>query len=195
MAVIRRTCEGASRRSPLIGGLAGGFLLAFHLPVRAVNEQVQPADDTNEKFAPNAFIRINRSARVMPQVEMGQSIYTSIAKILAEELHCDLTQVTLEHAPPSDKLYGNPTFGFRSPATPIRSGPGRSEFVVQFWLVRIFKIGVHIQVSETARHQSIKCSTIEAGGAVSGQVWGIVEVPIVAAGANLGFAMIQLLRQ
>lgn len=30
-----------SRRELLTGGLAGGFLLAFHVPVRAVNELVR----------------------------------------------------------------------------------------------------------------------------------------------------------
>jgi len=105
-----------SRRALLTGGLAGGFLLAFHLPVRAVNEPVQPPDVTEGKFAPNAFIRIDEAGRttlVMPQVEMGQGVYTSIAMILAEELDADFAQVTLEHAPPNDKLYGNPTFGIQ----------------------------------------------------------------------------------
>ncbi len=49
-----------SRRALLTGGLAGGFLLAFHLPgARVVNEPVQPPDETEGKFAPNAFIRID----------------------------------------------------------------------------------------------------------------------------------------
>jgi len=63
-----------SRRALLTGGLASGFLLAFHVPVRAVNEPVQPPDYTADKFAPNAFIRIDHSGKttlVMPQVEMG----------------------------------------------------------------------------------------------------------------------------
>ena len=34
--------------------------------------------------------------------------------ILAEELDADLAQVALEHAPPSDKLYGNPAFGIQA---------------------------------------------------------------------------------
>jgi isoquinoline 1-oxidoreductase beta subunit len=50
----------------------------------------------------------------MPQVEMGQGVYTAIAMILAEELDADLAQVALEHAPPSDKLYGNPAFGIQA---------------------------------------------------------------------------------
>jgi isoquinoline 1-oxidoreductase beta subunit len=106
-----------SRRGVLVGGLASGVLLAFHLPVRAFNEPVQPPDSTEGKFAPNAFIRMDESGHttlVMPQVEMGQGIYTSIAMILAEELDADLAQVALEHAPPSDKLYGNPMFGIQA---------------------------------------------------------------------------------
>jgi isoquinoline 1-oxidoreductase beta subunit len=108
-----------SRRALLTGGLAGGFLLAFHLPVAAlpVNEPVQPPDVTDGKFAPNALIRIDASGQttlVMPQVEMGQGVYTAIAMILAEELDADFAQVTLEHAPPNDKLYGNPLFGIQA---------------------------------------------------------------------------------
>ena len=45
---------------------------------------------------------------------MGQGVYTAIPMILAEELDADFAQVTLEHAPPSDKLYGNPLFGIQA---------------------------------------------------------------------------------
>src|ERR1700674_898625 len=119
MTVAERNFKGVSRRALLTGGLAGGFLLAFHLPVRAlpVNEPVQPKDATAGKFAPNAFIRIDRSGTttlVMPQVEMGQGVYPSISMILAEELDADFSRVALEHAPPSDKLYGNPLFGIQA---------------------------------------------------------------------------------
>src|SRR5216683_6025858 len=112
----KKTSDPVSRRALLTGGLAGGFLLAFHLPVRAVNEPVQPPDDVIGKFAPNAFIRIDHSGKtilVMPQVEMGQGVYTSIPMILAEELDADFSQVMLEHAPPNEKLYGNPVFGIQ----------------------------------------------------------------------------------
>src|ERR1700738_3488275 len=126
---ISQTVSGeVSRRALLTGGLAGGFLLAFHLPVRAVNEPVQPPDITEGKFAPNAFIRIDATGRttlVMPQVEMGQGVYTSIAMIIAEELDADLKQVALQHAPPTDKLYGNPTFGLQV--------TGNSNSIRAFW--------------------------------------------------------------
>ena len=117
-----------SRRALLSGGLATGFLLAFHIPVRAVNEPVQPPDNTAGKFAPNAFIRIDHSGKttlVMPQVEMGQGTYTSISMILAEELDADFAQVVVEHAPPNDKLYANPVFGIQV--------TGNSNSVRSFW--------------------------------------------------------------
>jgi isoquinoline 1-oxidoreductase subunit beta len=117
MTVAEKIFAGVSRRSLLTGGVAGGFLLAFHLPVRAFNEPVEPSDTTAGKFAPNAFIRIDASGKttlVMPQVEMGQGVYTSLPMIIAEELDADFAQVTLEHAPSSDKLYGNPLFGIQA---------------------------------------------------------------------------------
>jgi isoquinoline 1-oxidoreductase subunit beta len=119
MTVAQRIADGVSRRALLTAGLAGGFLLAFHLPLRAfaANEPVQPPDDTAGKFAPNAFIRIDVSGTttlVMPQVEMGQGVYTSISMILAEELDADFSRLVLEHAPPSDKLYANPMFGIQA---------------------------------------------------------------------------------
>jgi isoquinoline 1-oxidoreductase beta subunit len=117
MANHQKASDGVSRRALLTGSLAGGFLLAFHLPVGAVNEPAQPPDTTDGKFAPNAFIRIDDSGKttlIMPQVEMGQGVYTALPMILAEELDADFAQVTLEHAPPSDQLYGKPLFGIQA---------------------------------------------------------------------------------
>ena len=117
-----------SRRAVLQSGLAGVFVLGFHLPARAVNEPEQPPDSTQGKFAPNAFIRIDRSGQttlVMPQVEMGQGVYTAIPMILAEEFDADFSKVTLEHAPPDDKLYGNPIFGIQV--------TGNSNSIRSFW--------------------------------------------------------------
>jgi isoquinoline 1-oxidoreductase beta subunit len=120
--------DGVSRRALLAGGLAGGFLLTFHLPLRAGNEPVQPPDVTAGKFAPNAFIRIDAAGKttlVMPQVEMGQGIYTAVAMILAEELDADFSAVILEHAPANEKLYANPIFGIQA--------TGGSTSVRAFW--------------------------------------------------------------
>jgi isoquinoline 1-oxidoreductase subunit beta len=122
------TIASPSRRSLLKAGLAGGFILAFRLPVRAANEPNQPPDNPAGQFAPNAFIRIDHAGKttlVMPQVEMGQGVYTALPMILAEELDADFSQVALEHAPPSDKLYGNPIFGIQA--------TGNSNSVRAFW--------------------------------------------------------------
>jgi isoquinoline 1-oxidoreductase beta subunit len=120
--------DAFSRRALLTGGLASGFLLAFHVPVRAVNEPVEPPDSTEGKFAPNAFIRIDSTGKttlVMPQVEMGQGIYTAVAMILAEELDADFSSVVVEHAPADEKLYANPAFGIQA--------TGGSTSVRAFW--------------------------------------------------------------
>ena len=115
-----------SRRAVLTAGLAagGGMLLCVSLP--SWLEAADAAETAD--FAPNAFIRIGRNGQVtliMPQVEMGQGTYTSMPMLIAEELEVDLAQVKLEHAPPSDKLYGNPTLGFQV--------TGASTSVRAFW--------------------------------------------------------------
>jgi isoquinoline 1-oxidoreductase beta subunit len=59
-------------------------------------------------------VRIGRDGQIvltMPYVEMGQGTYTAIPMMVAEELEVDLKQVQLEHAPPNEKLYGNPLLG------------------------------------------------------------------------------------
>jgi isoquinoline 1-oxidoreductase beta subunit len=129
MGIANKLRSGPSRRHLFAGSLAGGFLLAFHVPVRAANEPVPMAYAPGGPFAPNAFIRIDTAGKttlVMPQVEMGQGIYTALAMILAEELDADLAQVALQHAPPSDKLYGNPIFGLQA--------TGGSTSVRAFWM-------------------------------------------------------------
>jgi isoquinoline 1-oxidoreductase beta subunit len=104
--------HGVSRRSVLKAGAAvgGSLMLSFELPFADKNAT---AADTRG-FAPNAFIRIGSDGRIvltMPYVEMGQGTYTAIAMLIAEELEVNLSQVELEHAPPNEKLYGNPLLG------------------------------------------------------------------------------------
>ena len=101
-----------SRRDFLrIGAAAGGgMMLSLSLPI--AGSDAQPA--ATGGFAPNAFIRIATDGQVtliMPYVEMGQGTYTSIPMLIAEELEVDLSEVRLEHAPPNEKLYGNPVLG------------------------------------------------------------------------------------
>lgn len=113
-----------SRRQVLKTGAAvGTLLLGFSWPYGRARTT------TSETFAPNAFIRIDRHGKVtlvMPQVEMGQGVYTAIAMILAEELSVSLEQVELVHAPPSDALYGNPLFHIQV--------TGNSNSIRSFWM-------------------------------------------------------------
>jgi isoquinoline 1-oxidoreductase beta subunit len=113
-----------SRRALLQVGVAigGGLVVGFLAPAKAA----APAEAT--AFAPNAFIRIDRAGKVtliMPQVEMGQGAYTSIAMILAEELDADWAQVAVDHAPPNEALYANPAFGVQA--------TGNSNSIRAFW--------------------------------------------------------------
>jgi CO/xanthine dehydrogenase Mo-binding subunit len=89
--------------------ITGSKALAFAKPTPQPGDAALARADGNPAFAPNAFIRIGSDGSirlVMPQVEMGQGAYTGQATLLAEELGVDLDQVKLEHAPPSDDLYG-----------------------------------------------------------------------------------------
>lgn len=109
---------GVSRRDLLKAGAAGFLLVSFRVPV---------ARAASDSFAPNAFIRVGDDdvvTLVMPQVEMGQGIYTTVAMILADEMDADFNKVVLQHAPP-DKAYINPIFGVQA--------TGGSTSVRAFW--------------------------------------------------------------
>jgi isoquinoline 1-oxidoreductase beta subunit len=101
-----------SRRSFVQAGVTvgGGLMLSLSLPFANANSEATNGNG----FAPNAFVRIERDGQIvltMPYVEMGQGTYTSIPMLIAEELEVDLKQVQVEHAPPNEKLYGNPLIG------------------------------------------------------------------------------------
>src|SRR5580698_2171333 len=91
-----------SRRSFLTGSAGAAFVLGFSVPLHAGRATVHAAN-----LAPHAFLRVDQHgavALIMPQVEMGQGIYTALSMVLAEELDADWSQVRVEHAPPNEKL-------------------------------------------------------------------------------------------
>jgi isoquinoline 1-oxidoreductase beta subunit len=128
-----------SRRVLLQTG-TGALLYAFLVPTA----QAAPA-----VLSPNAFIRIAEDGKitlVMPQVEMGQGVYTSIAMIMAEELDADFSQVTLEHAPPDEKHYANPLLGMQA--------TGNSNSIRAFWApLRIAGATTRAMLVEAAARQ------------------------------------------
>jgi len=116
------------------GGFAVGVLLLSNggKAWAKVSPRPQPDDaafaaaDGNPLFAPNAFLRFDQSGPVrlvMPNVEMGQGIYTTEAMLLAEELDLGLDQIVVEHSPPSNELYATELLGEQATggSTSVRS--------------------------------------------------------------------------
>jgi isoquinoline 1-oxidoreductase beta subunit len=120
--------RGVSRRTFLKFGVSvgaaagGGLLLGFSLPAVSQDQKSGKSvigGDANDApqngvFAPNAFIQIDTAGKVtlvIPKVEMGQGVYTSIPMLIAEELEVPLDTVTLDHAPPDEKLFTDPLLG------------------------------------------------------------------------------------
>ncbi|CAH2898528.1 MAG: Uncharacterized aldehyde oxidase, molybdopterin-binding subunit [uncultured Paraburkholderia sp.] len=91
--------RGLSRRTFLKFGVSvgaaagGGLLLGFSLPAVSQDQKA------------------GKVTLVIPKVEMGQGVYTSIPMLLAEELEVPLDTVTLDHAPPDEKLFTDPLLG------------------------------------------------------------------------------------
>jgi isoquinoline 1-oxidoreductase subunit beta len=109
--IIERAEHNVSRRLVLKAGAAigGGLMIGW----RWEGSTAAAADDAT-LFAPNAFVRIDRQGKVSivsPMAEMGQGVYTALPMLVAEELDADMSNVTVEHSPPSDKLYGNAFLG------------------------------------------------------------------------------------
>lgn len=105
-----RTPRLPSRRGLLIGGGAGiGLLVGWALWPRAYHANLNTARD--EKIF-NAFVKIGIDGHVtviVPQVEMGQGVYTTLPQILADELGADWRTVGVEAAP-RNPLYANTLF-------------------------------------------------------------------------------------
>jgi hypothetical protein len=103
MAVDRKI----SRRTLLVGGGAGaGLALAWALWPRSYRPNLRTAPG---ETLFNAFLKIGSDGRVIvavPQVEIGQGVYTSLPQILADELGADWRTVSVEPAPLSP-LYAN----------------------------------------------------------------------------------------
>src|SRR5260221_3359830 len=111
---LAMTVNLSRRRFLSVSAAAGGGLLIGFTTVPSIRDADAAQGVDSAAFAPNAFIRIGSDGQVvltMPYVEMGQGTYTSIPMLIAEELEVDLKQVRLEHAPPNEKLYGNPLLG------------------------------------------------------------------------------------
>jgi isoquinoline 1-oxidoreductase beta subunit len=110
---MRPCIERGQRRAFLkaTARLGGGLLLGVVVPMPFA----RAAADAAATFQPNAFVRVGSDGIVTVIVglaEMGQSILTGIAQLVAEELEADWSKVRVELAP-TDPAYKNPVFGFQ----------------------------------------------------------------------------------
>ncbi|MET4036074.1 isoquinoline 1-oxidoreductase beta subunit [Bradyrhizobium sp. JR7.2] len=151
-----------SRRAFIQGtGLLLGFSLTgastssvFAAPASQVVE-----NEVTGTFAPNGFIRINPTGAVtlvMPMVEMGQGVYTSLSMLLAEELEVTLDQIQVQHAPPNHALYVNSIIGIQN--------TGGSASVRAFWtpLRQAGAVGRSLLIGAAAKRWNVDLATCRA---------------------------------
>ncbi len=102
-----------NRREFLKTALSAGLVVGFWMPAtlrRALAQASAPAP-----VPPNAFVRIapdNRVTILLKHSEMGQGVWTSLPMVLAEELDCDWSLVSAEHAPAAP-AYAHTAFGMQ----------------------------------------------------------------------------------
>jgi isoquinoline 1-oxidoreductase beta subunit len=99
--------KGMNRRTLLIGGGVGiGLLVGWTFWPRSYSPNIRTAPG---ETLFNAYLKVASDGRVIvvvPQVEVGQGVYTSLPQILADELGADWRTVSVEPAPVSP-LYAN----------------------------------------------------------------------------------------
>jgi isoquinoline 1-oxidoreductase subunit beta len=112
-----------SRRRFIRLAAGAALVVGFYVPPRNTGAAAGEA-----RFAPNAFISIDQQGEVtliIPQVEMGQGVYTALSMILADELDADWRRVSVQPAPANESLYANPLLTMQA--------TGNSSSVRAFW--------------------------------------------------------------
>ncbi|HEX5538379.1 MAG TPA: molybdopterin cofactor-binding domain-containing protein, partial [Methylophilaceae bacterium] len=110
------TIKNVSRRQFLKSSayIAGGLVIAFALP-QAKRFFMADADAAEQAFTPNAFLHIgsdNRVTVLLAHSEMGQSIWTTLPMLIAEELDADWQHIQVEHAPAAP-VYAHTVYGLQ----------------------------------------------------------------------------------
>jgi len=97
-------------------GSAAGLVIGFYLPGSgaALAQEGAPGKPASLP-PPNAFLRIAPDESITVQLahsEMGQSTWTALPILLAEELECDWSKIRVEHAPAAP-VYAHTAFGMQ----------------------------------------------------------------------------------
>src|SRR5499427_2192329 len=102
---------GFNRRSFMVGATAAGAGFALGLSLPSESNAVYAADGSSEV---NAWVVIRPDETVVIRImrsEMGQGSLTGLAQLVAEELDCDWSRVTIEFPTPGENLARNRVWG------------------------------------------------------------------------------------
>lgn len=104
----------------------GGLLIGFYFPAKAAPSMTTKAFPSQSQLNAHLCIGQNGSVTIMlPKIEMGQGIWTTIPMLIAEELDCEWNQIRVVPGPPAK---GD---DFKVPATQRMTG-GSESTVSQF---------------------------------------------------------------
>jgi isoquinoline 1-oxidoreductase beta subunit len=104
--------------------VAGGLVIAFTIPhakrflmpgAKADTASGSAADDSKKLPTPNAFLRVgtdNTITVMLAHSEMGQSIWTTLPMLIAEELDADWSKIKVEHASAAPE-YAHTAYGMQ----------------------------------------------------------------------------------
>jgi isoquinoline 1-oxidoreductase beta subunit len=99
-----------NRRQVMIG--AAGLTFALALRGEARGSAMPAATISGKAVSPWVSIGADGTISIMsPATEMGQGTFTSLPRVLAEELDADWDKVRVVAAPPVEQIYGNPGYG------------------------------------------------------------------------------------
>lgn len=96
-------------------------------------------------FSPNAFLHIGEDESIkviLSKVEMGQGIWTTLAMLIADELDCDLTKISIEHSP-VDAAYNHTSL-------PMQATVGSSSTYSEFDRFRLAGATARVMLVEAA---------------------------------------------
>jgi len=99
--------------------IGGGLVIAFAIPQAKrfflPNEKKADMPAAMKLPSPNAFLRIgtdNTITVLLAHSEMGQSVWTTLPMLIAEELDADWSKIKVEHAPAAPE-YAHTAYGLQ----------------------------------------------------------------------------------